>query len=60
MTSRRPRSKKEEEEEQERKANQLGEDDIIDVKAEREESDTDEILDRLDRELVGLVPVKTR
>ncbi len=57
-----PKSKAEEEdeEEKERKANQLGEDDVIDVEAERKESDTDEILDRLDRELVGLVPVKTR
>ncbi len=57
-----PKSKAEEEEveEEERKANQLGEDDLVDVGAERKETNTDEILDRLDRELVGLVPVKTR
>ncbi len=57
-----PKSKAEEEDEEEveRKANELGEGDVIDVEAERKESDTDEILDRLDRELVGLVPVKTR
>ncbi len=46
-----PKSKAEEEdeEEKERRANQLGDDDVIDVEAERQESDTDEILDRLDR-----------
>ncbi len=46
-----PKSKAEEEEnqEEERKANQLGEDDLVDVGAERKETNTDEILDRLDR-----------
>ena len=38
----------------------LGPDDRIDVAAERAASNIDETLDRLDRELVGLVPVKTR
>ncbi len=53
-----PKSKAEEEdeEEKERKANQLGEDDVIDVEAERKESDTDEILDRLDARVPGQRP----
>ena len=38
----------------------LGDDDLVDLAAERSASDVDDVLDRLDRELVGLVPVKTR
>jgi len=38
----------------------LPEDALIDLEAERTNSAMDEILDRLDRELVGLVPVKAR
>jgi hypothetical protein len=44
------------EEQQER----LPDDATVDVEAERKETNTDEILARLDRELVGLAPVKTR
>ncbi|MGP0003664.1 MAG: CbbX protein [Acidimicrobiales bacterium] len=38
----------------------LGDDDLVDLAGERAASDVDEVLGRLDRELVGLVPVKTR
>jgi len=38
----------------------LSSDATVDVDEERRATDTDEILDGLDRELVGLVPVKTR
>ena len=38
----------------------LDDDELIDLAAERTNSAMDEILDRLDRELVGLVPVKAR
>lgn len=38
----------------------LADDALIDLEAERTNSAMDEILDRLDRELVGLVPVKAR
>jgi len=38
----------------------LSPDATVDVDGERRATDTDEILDGLDRELVGLVPVKTR
>jgi probable Rubsico expression protein CbbX len=38
----------------------LGPDDRVDVAAERGATNIDKTLDRLDRELVGLVPVKTR
>ena len=54
---------KEEQEEQEReeiKANQLDDDALVDVEEERKKSNSDEVLERLDRELVGLMPVKTR
>ncbi len=34
--------------------------DLVDLDAERATSDVDEVLDRLDHELVGLAPVKTR
>lgn len=38
----------------------LEDDDQVDLKAERAAYDIDGVLDRLDRELVGLVPVKAR
>jgi probable Rubsico expression protein CbbX len=38
----------------------LGPDDRVDVAAERAATNIDGILERLDRELIGLVPVKTR
>jgi probable Rubsico expression protein CbbX len=38
----------------------LGDDELVDLAAEKAASDVDEVLGRLDRELVGLVPVKTR
>ena len=38
----------------------LPDDATVDVQAERRETEVDEVLERLDRELVGLVPVKTR
>ncbi|MGH9070097.1 MAG: CbbX protein [Acidimicrobiales bacterium] len=38
----------------------LGDDEMVDLVAERSESDVDEVLTRLDKELVGLIPVKTR
>ena len=57
-----PKSKEEEEEEEEkkRKAEQLDDDAVVDVKAERKETKTDEILAALDRDLIGLDMVKTR
>lgn len=38
----------------------LDDDDTVDLKAERAATNIDEVLERLDRELVGLVPVKAR
>ena len=38
----------------------LGDDELVDLQAELKESNTDEVLERLDRELVGLAPIKTR
>ncbi len=38
----------------------LPDDATVDVQAERQATAVDEVLERLDRELVGLVPVKTR
>ena len=38
----------------------LAPDDLVDVVEERGRLDIDAVLDRLDRELIGLVPVKTR
>ncbi len=57
-----PKSAEEEAEEEaeEAKRNQLPDDALVDVEEERKKSNSDEVLDRLDRELVGLVPVKTR
>jgi len=50
----------EEEEQAEIAASRLPDDALVDVEEERKKSNSDEVLDRLDRELVGLVPVKTR
>ena len=57
-----PKSAEEEAEEEaeENRRNQLPDDALVDVEEERKKSNSDEVLDRLDRELVGLVPVKTR
>jgi len=49
-----------EEEAEEARKNQLPDDALVDVEEERKKSNSDEVLDRLDRELVGLTPVKTR
>jgi probable Rubsico expression protein CbbX len=38
----------------------LADDDTVDLEAEFEASNIQEVLDKLDRELIGLVPVKTR
>jgi hypothetical protein len=48
------------EQEQEGRQEVLPDDAQVDVETERKETNTDEVLERLDRELVGLVPVKTR
>ncbi len=57
-----PKSAEEEalEEEEEKERNRLPDDAVVDVEEERKKSNSDEVLNRLDRELVGLVPVKTR
>ena len=57
-----PKSAEEEEaeEQEEMERNRLPDDALVDVEEERKKSNSDEVLDRLDRELVGLVPVKTR
>jgi probable Rubsico expression protein CbbX len=49
-----------EEDDEEEQEEILPDDAIVDVEAERKETNTDEILDRLERELIGLVPVKQR
>ncbi|MGI8984214.1 MAG: CbbX protein [Acidimicrobiales bacterium] len=54
------RERLEQEEKEEKEANRLPDDAVVDVEAEKKEANSDEILDRLDEELVGLVPVKTR
>ncbi len=49
--------------EQEQESNEpeaLGDGDLVDLEVERAASDVDEVLDRLDKELVGLAPIKTR
>ncbi len=51
---------KEIDEKEEEARNRLGDDDVVDVEAEKKEANSDEILERLDTELVGLAPVKTR
>ncbi|MGH9222341.1 MAG: CbbX protein [Acidimicrobiales bacterium] len=48
------------EDEDEPKEELLGDDDTVDVGAERKQTHADEVLERLDHELVGLAPVKTR
>ncbi len=45
---------------EEKEKNRLPDDAVVDVEAEKKDANSDEILDRLDQELVGLVPVKTR
>jgi probable Rubsico expression protein CbbX len=54
------REEQEREEQEEKDRNRLPDDAVVDVEAEKKEANSDEILDRLDEELVGLVPVKTR
>jgi probable Rubsico expression protein CbbX len=56
----REREEQEREEEEEKERNRLPDDATVDVEAEKKESNSDEILDRLDKELIGLKPVKTR
>ena len=51
---------REEQEQEEKERNRLPDDATVDVEAEKKESSSDEILDKLDRELVGLKPVKQR
>jgi len=53
-------SRTEGEDEQEEPEQVLGDDDEVDVGSEMESVHTDEVLERLDKELVGLVPVKSR
>ncbi|HVF13177.1 MAG TPA: hypothetical protein VM942_01190, partial [Acidimicrobiales bacterium] len=53
-------SEEEDDERAEMERNRLPDDALVDVEEERKKSNSDEVLDRLDRELVGLVPVKTR
>jgi probable Rubsico expression protein CbbX len=48
------------EEEEEPKEEILADDAEVDVEAEKKETNTDDVLRRLDEELVGLAPVKTR
>src|SRR3990170_2189445 len=38
----------------------LGDSDLVNLQAEFEASNIDEVIDKLDRELVGLKPIKTR
>lgn len=47
-------------EDDESSSDRLGDDEIVDLAEERDASDVDEVLERLDRELVGLIPVKNR
>ncbi|MGH9189481.1 MAG: CbbX protein [Acidimicrobiales bacterium] len=49
-----------EEEEEEAQEVKLADDALVDTEAERRDTNSDEVLDRLDRELMGLAPVKTR
>jgi len=46
--------------EEEEEVEVLDDDATVDVEAERKETNTDEVLERMERELVGLKPVKTR
>jgi probable Rubsico expression protein CbbX len=54
------REERERAEQEEKEAARLPDDAVVDVEAEKKEANSDEILDRLDRELVGLAPVKNR
>ncbi len=54
------REEQERQEQEEKERDRLPDDAVVDVEAEKKEANSDEILDRLDRELVGLAPVKTR
>jgi probable Rubsico expression protein CbbX len=56
----REREEQERQEQEEKERDRLPDDATVDVEAEKKESNSDEILDRLDKELVGLKPVKTR
>jgi probable Rubsico expression protein CbbX len=56
----RERQEREREEQEEKERNRLPDDATVDVEAEKKESNSDEILDKLDKELVGLKPVKQR
>ena len=53
-------AEQDEEEEEKNKPERLPDDATVDVDAEKKETHADEILERLERELVGLKPVKTR
>jgi probable Rubsico expression protein CbbX len=54
------REEREREEQEEKERNRLPDDAVVDVEAEKKEANSDEILDRLDQELIGLAPVKNR
>ena len=56
----RERQERERAEQEEKEAARLPDDAVVDVEAEKKEANSDEILDRLDRELIGLAPVKNR
>jgi len=56
----REREEREREEQEEKEKNRLPDDATVDVEAEKKESNSDEILDKLDKELIGLKPVKQR
>ena len=54
------RQEEERAEQEEKERNRLPDDAVVDVEAEKKDANSDEILHRLDEELIGLVPVKTR
>jgi probable Rubsico expression protein CbbX len=54
------REEQERQEQEEKERERLPDDATVDVEAEKKESNSDEILERLDQDLVGLKPVKTR
>src|SRR3954470_17464031 len=56
----REREEQERQEQEEKEKNRLPDDATVDVEAEKKESNSDEILDKLDKERVGLKPVKQR
>ncbi len=57
---RQPEPTPEEAEEQAAEARRLPDDAVVDLAAERQETGIDEVLEKLDRDLVGLDPVKSR